>query len=182
MSHEVFEIPHFGVISVFHKLVKRSTIPQVKSKQNAPSNLRGIVNALGALEYNGLENNYLFGVPLPSTDSVKLYRNNSHKSLPEFTGRYVIALGWQTNKFFPPRLLITVFPLFLHPSVLLDFGAPNPVRHHIECSRCQLVGRLGGLPLALEGWCFWPQRMGVVETRMGTPMRIPGVSAAEMAG
>ena len=55
--------------------------------------------------------------------------------------------------------------LFLHPSGLLDFGAPNPGRHHIACSQCQGGGLLGGITLALEGWRCWPQRVGVVETQ-----------------
>ena len=92
------------------------------------------------------------------------------------------GVGLAYKHFFPTVLATYCLLRLLHPSGLLDFGAPNTGRRHIECSRCQLVGRLGGLPLALEGWCFRPQRMGVVETRMGTPMRILGVSAAEMAG
>ena len=104
-----YEIPHGGVIRVFHKIFKRSTIPQVESKQNTLLDLRGIVNALGTLEDNGLLNNQPLNVPLPSTDPVKFYRKNSHKSLPEFSRRCVIALGRQTKKFFLTRLPLTVF-------------------------------------------------------------------------
>ena len=103
------DVPHGGVIRVFQELIKRSTIPQVKSKQNALSDLRGIVNALGALDYNRLKNNHPLSVPLTSTDPVKLYRQDSHKSLPDFPERSVILLGWHTNKFFPPHLPLTVF-------------------------------------------------------------------------
>ena len=92
--------PHHGVIHVFHELVKRFTIPQVESKQNAISDLCGIVNDLGALEDNRLKKNHPISVTLPSKDPVKFYRQDSHKSLPNFPGRCVIALGRHTNKFF----------------------------------------------------------------------------------
>ena len=104
-----YEGPHCLVVCVFNELAKGSTIPQVESKQHALSVLRGIVHALGALEYNGIKNNHPLSVPLPSTEPVKLYRQNSHKYLPNFPGRCVIALGWQKNKFFPPHLTLTVF-------------------------------------------------------------------------
>ena len=70
------EVPLGGVIRVFHELVKRSMIPQVKSKQNALLNLRGIVDDLGALEDNGLKKitlsafHFLARNPLSSTDRI----------------------------------------------------------------------------------------------------------------
>ena len=149
------EVPHGGVIRVFHNLIKRSTIPQVELKKNALSDLRVIVNALGALEDNRLKKNHHLRVALPSTDPVKFYIQDSHKSLPNFPGRCVIALS-QHTKIFPTALATYCLPLFLHPSGLLDFGAPNPSRRHIACSRRQGGGRLGSLPLALEGRCCWP--------------------------
>ena len=69
----------------------------------------------------------------------------------------------------------------IHPSGLLDFDAPNNGRHHIACSWSHRGGRLGGLPLALEGRHFRPLRVGVAEVRLGSPMRLPEVSATEMA-
>ena len=151
LCHTSFsEVPYCGVIRVFHELVKRSMIPQVESKQNTLLDLRGIVDALVALEDNGLKNNHPFGVPLPSTNPVKFYRKKFHKSLPSFPGRCVIVLGRQTKPF-STTLATYCLPLLLHPSVLLYFGATNPGRRHIACSRCQVGGRLGGIPLALEG-------------------------------
>ena len=101
LSNKIFsEVPHVGFIRVFHKLVKRSAIPQVKSKQNALSNLRGNVNALCTLEDNGLKSDHPLSVPLPSTDPVKFYRQDPSKYLPDFPERCVIALGWHTNIFF----------------------------------------------------------------------------------
>ena len=47
------EVPHGGVIRVFHEFFKLSTITQVKLKQNALSDLRGILNTLCVLEHNG---------------------------------------------------------------------------------------------------------------------------------
>ena len=44
------EAPYCGVMRIFHKLVKHYTITQVELKENALSDLSGIVNALGALE------------------------------------------------------------------------------------------------------------------------------------
>ena len=106
------EVTHSGVIRVFHDILKRSTIPQVDSKQNSLSNLRGILNALCALEDNGLKYNHPLSVPLPSTDPVKFYRQDYHKYLPKFPRRCAIELGWHTNKFFLPRLPPTVFSYF----------------------------------------------------------------------
>ena len=62
-----YEVPHGGVIHVFHELFKRSMITQVESKQNALSGLRGIVNPLGLFEDNGLKKNHPLSVPLPRT-------------------------------------------------------------------------------------------------------------------
>ena len=85
LSPTIFSrIPHGGIIRVFHELGKRSTIPQVESKQNALSDLRGIVNALCTLEDNGLKYNDPLIVPLPSTDPVKFYRQDYHKFIPDF--------------------------------------------------------------------------------------------------
>ena len=64
------EVLHGVVIRVLHKLVKRSTIPQVELKQNTLLDLCGIINALGVLEDNGLKNNHPIIVTLPSTDLV----------------------------------------------------------------------------------------------------------------
>ena len=94
------DVPHGIVICVFHDLVKKSTIPQVELKQNALSDLRRIVNALGVLEDNGLKNDHPLSVQLPILDIVKFYRKDSHKYLPNFPRRCVIALGCHTNKFF----------------------------------------------------------------------------------
>ena len=104
-----FEVPHCGVIRVFHEFVKHYTIPQVQSEKNALLYLHRIVNALGVLEDNGLKKNCPLSIPLPSTNPVKFYRHNSDNYLPKFPGRCVIALGQQTNNFFPLRLLFTVF-------------------------------------------------------------------------
>ena len=48
-------------------------------------------------------------VPIPSTDLVKFYRQDPHKSIPDSPRRYVIALGRHTNNFFPPHLPLSVF-------------------------------------------------------------------------
>ena len=74
-------------------------IPQVKTEQKALSDWRRIVNALGALVDNGLKNNHPFSVTIPSTDPVKFYIQYSHKSLPNFPGRCVVALSRDTNEF-----------------------------------------------------------------------------------
>ena len=73
-------------------------------------------------------------------------------------------------------------PILLHPSGILDFGAPNPGRRHIVCSWRRVGGRLVGFPLSLEGRRCQPQQVGVVEARLMSLCHIPGVSAAEMAG
>ena len=175
------EVNHSGVVRVFYKLVKCSTITQAESKQNALSNFRGIVNALCALEDNRLNNDYPLRVPLHRTDPIKFYRKDSQKSLSGFPRRCVIALGWYTNNFFH-RACHLLPPLLLHPSGLLDFGASNPGRHHIACSRRRGGGRLGGLPLALKGRRRCPQRVGVAEVQQRPRKCLPGVSAAGKVG
>ena len=48
-------------------------------------------------------------VPLPSVNPVKFYRQDPNKSIPNFLGRCVVALGQNTNEFFPPCLSLIVF-------------------------------------------------------------------------
>ena len=48
-SRQSSKVSHGVIVHVFHKLVKRPTIPAIKSKKYALANLRGIINALGAL-------------------------------------------------------------------------------------------------------------------------------------
>ena len=43
------KVSHSGIVRVFHKLVKRPTIPEIESKQHVLANLCGIINALGTL-------------------------------------------------------------------------------------------------------------------------------------
>ena len=102
-------VSHSGVILVFYKIIKCPTISAIDSKQYALSNLHGIINALCAWEDNGLKNDHPLGVPLPLTNPVKLYRQDSYKSLPGFPGRCVVSLGWHTNEFFPPCLPLNAF-------------------------------------------------------------------------
>ena len=103
------EVSHIRIVRVLHNLFKRSIIPETKLKQYALSNLHGIINALCAWEDNGLKNDHPLRVPLFSTNPVKFYRQNPHKSLPDFPRRRVVALGWHTNEFFPPCLPLTAF-------------------------------------------------------------------------
>ena len=176
------EAPHRGVIRVFHDLVKRSTIPQVERvKKNALSNLRGIVNALGALEDNGLKKitllafYFLARTPSSSTDKIP----QISYQLPQKVRH---SFGSQNKQVFTTVLATYCLLLLIHPNVLLDFGAPNPGRRHTACSRRRVGGLLGGLPLALEESHRRPRQMGVAETQMGLPMRFPGVSATDMDG
>ena len=92
------------------------------------------------------------------------------------------SVGWAYKQVFPTALATHCLTLFLHTSGLLDFFAPNPGRLHIACSRRRGGGRLGGIPLKIEGRCCQPRRMGVEEERLRPPRRLPGVIAADMAG
>ena len=103
------KIYHTRVICVFHEHVKRSTIPQIESKQYALSNLRVIINNLCTLEDNGLKNDHPLSIPLSSIVPVNFYRQDYHRYLPDFPRRCVIALGWHKNTFLPPRLPLTIF-------------------------------------------------------------------------
>ena len=82
------EVSHSGITRVFHELVKRPMIPEIESKTYAFSNLRGIINALCALENNGLKMTTLsafhFLVQTPSSSTEKIPTN----------------LGRHTNEFF----------------------------------------------------------------------------------
>ena len=75
------EVSNNRFICVFHVLAKRSTIPQIESKQYALSNLRGIVNASWVLEDNGFKNDHPLRVPLTSMNPIKFYRQDSRKYL-----------------------------------------------------------------------------------------------------
>ena len=103
------EASHVGTIRIFLELVKRPTIPAIESKQYSLSNMRVIIDALCVLEDNRLKKNHPLSVPLPRTNPVKFYRQNSHKSLPNFPGRCVVALVRNTNEFFPTCLPLIVF-------------------------------------------------------------------------
>ena len=46
------EVSHNVIIGVFHKFIKRATIPEIESKHFALANLHVIINALCALYYN----------------------------------------------------------------------------------------------------------------------------------
>ena len=175
------KVPNGGVIRVFHELIKRCTIPQVQSKQNALSNLRVIVNTLCVLEDNGFKKNHPLSVPLPITNPIKFYREDSHNS-SWFSRKGHHSVGLAYKQVFYIALDTYCLPLFLHPSSLLDFGAPNHGRRYVTCSQRQGGRRLGGLPFVLKGWSFQPKRMGVSEEQLSLPRHIPAVSAADMAG
>ena len=68
------EVSHSGILRVFHELFKRPTITEIESKQDALADLRRIINALCALEDNGLKNDHPLYIPLPSTQRVNFYR------------------------------------------------------------------------------------------------------------
>ena len=70
----------------------------------------------------------------------------------------------------------------LHTSCLLDFGAPNPGRRHIECNRRLGGGRPGGLPFALGEQHLRPLCGGMDKDWLSQPMCLPGVITAGMDG
>ena len=90
----------------------------------------------------------------------------------------VVALVCHTKKFLATYFLLQ----FLHPSVLLDFGAPSPGIPHRACSRCQGGGHSGGLPCTRGGQRLWHGRGGMAEDQMRLPMFLPVVSKAGMSG
>ena len=81
------EVSHSGIVRVFHNLIKRPTITEIESKQYAFSNLRKMINALCSLYDNGLKNDHPLRVPIPSTNPVKFYIQDSYKYLPNFPRR-----------------------------------------------------------------------------------------------
>ena len=87
------EVSHIGIIRVFQELEKRPTIPEIESKQYALLNLHIIINSFCVLGDNRLKNYQPLGFSLHSTNPVKFYIQDFHKSLPDFPGRCVVALG-----------------------------------------------------------------------------------------
>ena len=71
---------------------------------------------------------------------------------------------------------------FIHLSVLLDFGAPNPSRHHKSCSQSLGGGLPGDLPLALEEQRLQHRRVGMAEARLRRPRYLLEVSEAGKSG
>ena len=92
------------------------------------------------------------------------------------------SVGSEYKQLFSTTLATYCLTIFLHPSVILDFGAPNPGIHHTSCSQRRRGRHLGGIPLALEVRCWWPQCVGVTEARLRPPMRLPGASTSEIDG
>ena len=175
------DVSHSGVIRVFHELIKRTTIPVIESKQYALSNLRGIINALCALEYNGLNNYHPLSDPIPSRKPSSSIDRIPTYLFPTFLeGASYCWVGIKT--IFSTVLATYCLPQFLHLSDHLDFDAPNPGRHHIAYSRHQGGRRPGGLPLPLEGRRLRPQHVGVAEGQQRLSGCLLDVSAAGKAG
>ena len=93
---------------VFDEFIKHPTIPAVKCKQYAHANMLVIINALGALQDNWLKHNHPLRVTLPSSYTVEIHRKGSDKSSTEFSGRYVVSLGWHTYELFKPIFTLTI--------------------------------------------------------------------------
>ena len=85
----------------FHKLIRNKIRFRICAEL--------LTSCARVLEDHGLKNDHPLSVPLSSTDPIKFYRQDYHKSLPNFPGRCVIALGRHTNKFFPSQFPITFF-------------------------------------------------------------------------
>ena len=76
---EIFsEVSHCGIICVCYELIKCPKFTEIEPKEYALSDLCGIINALCALEDNGLKNDHPLSVQLPSTNLIKFYRQYSH--------------------------------------------------------------------------------------------------------
>ena len=73
------------IVCFFLELVKYPIIPVIESKQYALVDLLGFINALGALENNGMRDNHPLRVPFISANPVKFYIQDSNKFLPNFT-------------------------------------------------------------------------------------------------
>ena len=98
----------------FLYFIKRLTIPAVGLKQYARVIMFGIINALGTLQDNWLNNNHPLKVPLPSLYTIEIHRKGSEKYFTEFPGYYNVALSWHREFF--PTYLTTYYPLWLcHP-------------------------------------------------------------------
>ena len=68
----------------------------------------GIINVLGALQENGLKNHHHLKVPLTSSYIIELQRKDSDKPSLDFSGWYVVAMGWNKYEYFSPSLILTI--------------------------------------------------------------------------
>ena len=69
---------------------------------------------------------------------------------------------------------------FLHPSVLLDFGAPNIVRTHRACIRSLGCRHPGVIKRVLEDRRLWPQHGVMAEAQLRWPRCLTGANVAGM--
>ena len=61
------------VVHVFHEFFKCATIPAVDTKLYAHANMFGIINGLGAFQYEQLKEDHPLGVPLLSLYTIKIH-------------------------------------------------------------------------------------------------------------
>ena len=102
-------VPPNDGVSVVYKFVKRTTIPAVESIIGLCANIFGASDELDALQDNCLKNYHTIGVPLLSLYDAKNHCKDLDKKITNLTRRCVVALGWQTDKFF--TYLATYHPL-----------------------------------------------------------------------
>ena len=93
---------------VFHEFVKCNTILEVKSKLYARTNMFGVINGLGVLQYDLLEIDNPLRVPLLIFYTINLHWEGCDKFSPGFSRRCVVALGRQTDKLIPPSFSRTI--------------------------------------------------------------------------
>ena len=78
---------------------------------NLHVNIFGTSNKLDSLQDNRLKNDHPLRISFPSSYAVKILCKGWDKQFTNKSRWYVVALGWQSDKFSPP-----IFPL----TILLD--------------------------------------------------------------
>ena len=76
------EVPHSEIVRVFHEIVKLPMIPEIKSNNMGLQICENLVTPW--TQDNGSKNDHPLRVPLPITNPVKLYRQDSQIIFPTF--------------------------------------------------------------------------------------------------
>ena len=104
-------VPHICGVGGVYNFVKHSMIPGDELIPNSPANTVSARGKLYALQDNWLKTNHLLGVTFPGSYAIEIRWEGWEEIFPDSARRYIVALSWKTETFYPP-----IFPL----TILID--------------------------------------------------------------